>query len=1213
MTEKKNKTNNGTYKILSAVLVIASAVLVALSFVAFSYAKYVTEISGGDLPYEVQTPFSVKSQQELFNAIASGYGYVRLSDELDAPIIMTGDSLDLKSNLTIDLNGKEIQRNSRDSLLSVPAGTTFTVVDTTGGGALYNPIGSVLTLSGGDINVYGGIFESGPRPSEYLGNLSSFASELKAQSVIIEKCADNTITQGNMPILIMRGNDVSRLKKTGNVYFDSEFSRDGSGTDCTVTVPEDTYCYMITSDSTGDSMGAFDTSKTDFVYSYYVNKATGEYAGAEKPASGEYSQVKVFGYTKDIEKSLEPQTDESGNEIAAAPYYSAVYMDGGVLNVDVTAASDVADGSFYSYFGTWYSSCVYIKSGTMTVSTSGEFATVNPQDLSEHVKTKGEQANSARYGEGACILASGGVLDVQKVRAATSYNGSIISVSGGEVHIKDANLSKYATLSHANSPFDIADEGGDEENGVASEFPANRQYRDAAIFINGGTLDIADSSIKVYKDIANTETNKTTFGILSRGRTDVLASGLSGKGVQVLMHGSHSYGIFATRGKVELGASETRATPSKIVIDSDNTCYGVYAVNKSSDPASAVDIRLLGADIEVGPRAGQSAADPLANYGTLDTSTYVGVAPADLDPEYGSGENVHKPASIGVYLECMEKFSGGKVEIYGADVSSKEVGVAVYGGELNFYNEGSINAYNASAAVLRGGNIMFAENSSFDINCEINRIDNSVTASDGTETECGAYETAAKWAGTHRYKIYMPWQDSRAGKPVYENTNAINVVGGNLDVRGDSFNVNFRGLYNDFGDEVYNVAGDPIYFDNFVVKSFAVVCDGGNVYIKKANIATTVGGGVKVSGGTINLGNETTTRNDIIIETRGKAHGREVRSASAYNGDATWKFFDNLSGGYAVVARGGNITVWNGTYTASYCDAIAATNDAGSELSHIVVHNGVFTGKMEHIGDGYSANATSGPASHYGLKVMGGAEMNIYNGEFDGRNGGGIVRGRSAAAKDKATVKIYAGTFGKPVETEQTKEGQDGFNIYEYSTVHFGAYTNAELNEHGYDTFAKRQEALRVYGNLFPIAVNYLTPSDTEVAGNAGAIDNAARVYLYYGKYFIRRAYSWDNRRFGIGAINHPMRDVKFFIYGYGKNVFAQERGYTWAVSRIRWNFASGGDIYQAGMGANDNTGLYNTFRATTKNEYYYNSALGDEQTKPTENLVLSEHVNNET
>lgn len=1155
MTEKKNKTNNGTYKILSAALVIASAVLVALSFVAFSYAKYVTEISGGDLPYEVQTPFSVKSQQELFNAIASGYGYVRLSNELDAPIIMTGDSLDLKSNLTIDLNGKEIQRNSRDSLLSVPAGTTFTVVDTAGGGALYNPIGSVLTLSGGDINVYGGIFESGPRPSEYLGNLSSFASELKAQSVIIEKCADNTITQGNMPILTMRGNDVSRLKKTGNVYFDSAFSRDGSGTDCTVTVPEDTYCYMITSDSTGDSMGAFDTSKTDFVYSYYVNKATGEYAGAEKPASGEYSQVKVFGYTKDIEKSLEPQTDESGNEIAAAPYYSAVYMDGGVLNVDVTAASDVADGSFYSYFGTWYSSCVYIKSGTMTVSTSGEFATVNPQDLSEHVKTKGEQANSARYGEGACILASGGVLDVQKVRAATSYNGSIISVSGGEVHIKDANLSKYATLSHANSPFDIADEGGDEENGVASEFPANRQYRDAAIFINGGTLDIADSSIKVYKDIANTETNKTTFGILSRGRTDVLASGLSGKGVQVLMHGSHSYGIFATRGKVELGASETRATPSKIVIDSDNTCYGVYAVNKSSDPASAVDIRLLGADIEVGPRAGQSAADPLANYGTLDTSTYVGVAPADLDPEYGSGENVHKPASIGVYLECMEKFSGGKVEIYGADVSSKEVGVAVYGGELNFYNEGSINAYNASAAVLRGGYITFDKSSGFTINSQINRRDNSITKLDGTEDQCGAYTTAAGWAGTHQYKIYLPWQDLRAGKPVYANTNAIYVVGGNLAVRGESFNVNFRGLYNDFGDDVYKVAGDPIYFDNFVVKSFAVACDGGNVDIEKANIVTTVGGGVKVSGGTINLGKEGTRREDITVSTTGRAHViegnhravSENRNARLY-GD--WFFYDNLSGGHAVVARGGNVNVYEGTYTAAFGNGVIATNDGDTETK-VEIFGGKFTGNLNHIqthtitiveGDKvYTTNpekgvTCGGPASHYGLNVMGKAKVEIHDGEFSGKNGGGFVRGDSS--ENLAEVRIYKGTFG-------TKgAGQDGFNVYDYSTVYFGAYDESELDALGYSQNEQRQNLINIYANYFPIAVNPLSDGNNKV-----------QVYVYYGHYEVAniRDVNGNVTTRGIGSIDDTMTDVTFRIYGFGNNVFHQT-DYNHAPYSIRFN-----------------------------------------------------------
>lgn len=1141
MTEKKNKTNNGTYKILSAALVIASAVLVALSFVAFSYAKYVTEISGGDLPYEVQTPFSVKSQQELFNAIASGYGYVRLSDELDAPIIMTGDSLDLKSNLTIDLNGKEIQRNSRDSLLSVPAGTTFTVVDTAGGGALYNPIGSVLTLSGGDINVYGGIFESGPRPSEYLGNLSSFASELKAQSVIIEKCADNTITQGNMPILTMRGNDVSRLKKTGNVYFDSAFSRDGSGTTCTVTVPEDTYCYMITSDSTGDSMGAFDTSKTDFVYSYYVNKATGEYAGAEKPASGEYSQVKVFGYTKDIEKSLEPQKDESGNVVAAAPYYSAVYMDGGVLNVDVTAASDVADGSFYSYFGTWYSSCVYIKSGTMTVSTSGEFATVNPQDLSAHVKTYGKPNNSARYGEGACILASGGVLDVQKVRAATSYNGSIISVSGGEVHIKDANLSKYATLSHANSPFDIADEGGDEENGVASEFPANRQYRDAAIFINGGTLDIADSSIKVYKDIANTETNKTTFGILSRGRTDALASGLSGKGVQVLMHGSHSYGIFATRGKVELGESETRATPSKIVIDSDNTCYGVYAVNKSSDPASAVDIRLLGADIEVGPRAGQSAADPLANYGTLDTSTYVGVAPADLDPEYGSGENVHKPASIGVYLECMEKFSGGKVEIYGADVSSKEVGVAVYGGELNFYNEGSINAYNASAAVLRGGNIMFAENSRFAINCEINRrSDGAAKGADGSETDCEVSNAVtATNAGLHQYDIYVPWQDARETKPIYENNNAIRIIGGNLDALGDEFNVNFRGLYNDYDGVYQGNDKDDWYFDNLVVKSFAVNCDGGTVNINRANIVNTVGGGIKVEQGTINLGNSFTKSEDITVNTKGRVHWKDYSHVTKNNISAgisgpwsqtKWVFYPSLSGGHAVVARGGNINVYGGKYTAAFGNGVMVTND-GSVISSVNIYGGDFKGNLTHdrVHEGHYSGTTkdtltsAGPASHYGMQVIGKADVTLKGGTYDGKNGGGYVVGLNESAI--AEVKICEGIFG---------DGRcmEGFNVSDYSTTYFGAYTASELA--GKDA----TQLIQVNSDRFAVSFNSLLKNITK-----------ANVYMYYGKYYTKSNDAGDSVDKCLvaapgretvtdqwGNVSHIDMSYHIGIYGYSRN-----------------------------------------------------------------------------
>ena len=171
----KRVANNTKRTIAVSAILLAIALMLLSSAFALTHAKYVTEIGDSDntLDYETQTPFNVGSQQELYNAIKSGYGYVKLSEDLKGPIIMTGDALDLKNDLTIDLNGNEIERNNRSSLLNVPAGKTFTVIDTKGGGGLYNPIGSVLTVSGGDLNVYGGMFESGPRPTEYYTTLKT--------------------------------------------------------------------------------------------------------------------------------------------------------------------------------------------------------------------------------------------------------------------------------------------------------------------------------------------------------------------------------------------------------------------------------------------------------------------------------------------------------------------------------------------------------------------------------------------------------------------------------------------------------------------------------------------------------------------------------------------------------------------------------------------------------------------------------------------------------------------------------------------------------------------------------------------------------------------------------------------------------------------------------------------------------------------------------
>ena len=72
------RINNGNRKYGMWAALITAAALVVFSFgFAFTSAKYVTEIDNGDdsFSYETQTPCFVGSQQDLFNAIKSGYGY----------------------------------------------------------------------------------------------------------------------------------------------------------------------------------------------------------------------------------------------------------------------------------------------------------------------------------------------------------------------------------------------------------------------------------------------------------------------------------------------------------------------------------------------------------------------------------------------------------------------------------------------------------------------------------------------------------------------------------------------------------------------------------------------------------------------------------------------------------------------------------------------------------------------------------------------------------------------------------------------------------------------------------------------------------------------------------------------------------------------------------------------------------------------------------
>lgn len=1198
-----NRKNTKIYAVLS-VLCLAVAVLVLSLSVGGTYGKYVTEIEGGTVDYDTQLPFEVQSQQDLVNAIKSGYGSVRIKANLDSPIIMTGDSLELINDLVIDLNGNEIERNNRESLLDVPLGRSFTIVDSAGGGGLYNPIGTVLSVTGGDLNVYGGKFESGPRPEEYF-------STLKKKSEYAGDDIKNLIDTGNTydlgangsidttnpvarPRLAVRNYGVDGVRQMGNIYFDVPYGG---------YIERDTYCYVMPEGDTGENFAAFDTSEADFSYVYFID------SNGYPTDSTSGKRVMIFGYKNDITYSYK-------NTRSEAPNYAAVKMFSGELNVSVDAGAATYDarkaGSFYQYFGTWHTSCIYMEGGVMNVSTTGEIATVNPNELPSLLSNETRE-NSAKYGESAGILSitktdesgnpigTGGTLNITRLASATSYNGSVISLSGGDVTLYDANITKNATLSHGDDPFAVADEGG--------EFPADRQYRDAAIFLNGGTLTLRGKddkakaksvNIVVNKDINNRAAKaagstdvqtypdselgealnaektsyrfyQTTFGILSRGKSKLKASSFDAQNLAVTMHGAYSYGIFGTRGAVKI-------SNGSITLDSDSHTYGIYAVNKTdrvdeNGNSRAVNVELIGTDIELGNVSGtnstyEGSRTPVEDMWLRKDGTLLG-------SNYETG--AMRAASCGVYLDSSE-FAGGRVTLDNSEIRSQELGVSVNKGTLTFKNGGGITAYNASAVCLAGGNIVFEDNSAtsapsnYNINCYINRLGT------GPSSGCSATEAQATAAGTHRYEIYLPYQrtekDAEGNRVTYANENGIRVVGGSLVANG-KLTMNFRGLYNAYNQYVlwtkHSSSGTYTNYDQVKIKSFAIACIdretgrdetsvSANIDIKYADITSSVGGGVKVQGGTITLGDSSRTadeyKSDISVHTTGIVHLNTACYPVYNQKGTTWQFFPNLSGGHAVIARGGNITVYNGSYVAENSNGVAASDEGGEAIT-IDIYNGTFEGKMYDHGGRLDQSSSSdhnwdttppwtgadvslqrvhalGPSAYYGIKVMGAARINIKGGYFDGRNGGAFVRGSADSAGKRAVVKIERGVFdgGEYKNKSGVVSKSDCFNASDYSTIYFGTLSRSELSSM---TNEQKQNLIKLNGYNTTISVDSLR-SDL-YAHN--------KVYLFYGSYTLRT----DGAPFGIGYIANGLNNADLFVYGYGSNIL-NETSVSWNANK---------------------------------------------------------------
>ena len=160
------------------IMVVMAALIICLMAASLTYTFTYGRYAGGkfdeESPYDDLIEFvgareyTVRSPEELIQAIEDGYSNIKIADDAEEPFVITEGVTDVTANLVLNLNGKVVVRNSRNPMLDVQTNVSVVLVyDSKNTGAFYNPVGSSLMASGGSLTVGSGGYESGPRAEEY--------------------------------------------------------------------------------------------------------------------------------------------------------------------------------------------------------------------------------------------------------------------------------------------------------------------------------------------------------------------------------------------------------------------------------------------------------------------------------------------------------------------------------------------------------------------------------------------------------------------------------------------------------------------------------------------------------------------------------------------------------------------------------------------------------------------------------------------------------------------------------------------------------------------------------------------------------------------------------------------------------------------------------------------------------------------------------------
>lgn len=980
----------------AALCALISLLIVTLMSVSLTQGRYSKELTSGSeysgsLEYIVSEQVEIHSVDEFFSAIENGYSNIKVSDDVDNPLIITGSVSDVNSDLTIDLNGHELQRNNREPMLNVTEGVRLTIIDTSEKqtGSFYNPVGSVLRISGGTLTVAAGLFESGPRDGENLaGGSSVYSSEYAYQedgvwrnkagaeingtaSVAYYEKNDGGYTerQENMPVIIPAVTNVGSAPSdggtpqhsvNGNFYFDADASSIG--------ISKDAYLYFtVSDDSVSNSLIAADNGSADFYYTYTLYRSfngSGVVYSAAESSGAEEIEVTVYGYNGVMSAAQRAAT------------YAAIQMNSGNLYV--------RGGDYVSYFGNDSTYCVYATGGYMAVENGvGSF-----------------QA----HGAGKCVSISyGSVSEDEYLRVASgdfySQTGDTIAVSGGLMRVSgDVSFTKK----------------------IAAEF-ASSQDNGSAISMTGGELYVSSTSSAIEFNLTGNYMN----GISVSGGTLFVAGSAQNK-IIFTIAGSSTRGISSETSGGAAGSVTVSYTDFGVGQESgdDDSVYGIYSAG-GTITATDCSFNMVGSYARGIYSAGGTVkcggSTVIDVNGTYSAGILAYGGNISVDGEYnstivGMTDNLLSSAAI--------SSEGGNISIAGgsATITTDGLGItARSGASINISTTTfTLTSNNGTAIYINGGNLTIDEETTADIKSKITADYGWVTPPDEEGNQAGGNANVNKYNGVY-------------------------IQGGSLTANG-TFNVTHNGVATDnkevehvektfWGSSWYDPDGrgdGDALITSFEIKSFAVRVEGGDgteVVIYQGNITNDVGGGLYVSGGKVTLGKDSSADN-IKISTTGKdlhenSLNKVVSGFIPTTMGGNWQYKLNRTGGPAIQVNGGEITVYNGTYTAEQGDGLRVNGGTAN------IYGGVFAGN-DH---GYSNDdaTRAGPAASYAFKMQGGT-ANIYGGAFGTQNGtskhdgsGAFVMGTAADAKGVA--KIYGGTF--------EVKGQAGFSVYQYAEVTF--------------------------------------------------------------------------------------------------------------------------------------------------------------------------------